>query len=628
MNYKNKTLIELKKIAKDKRIKGYSKLNKNDLLKVITKKQKGGNNNNSNNNKIFKFTTNKNLKEAVNLWIENKENARNQYGLISKWDVSNITDMSSLFSERILFNDDISDWDVSNVTNMENMFGRAKSFNQLLNNWDTSKVTNMGYMFTFATSFNQPLNWDTSNVKYMQYMFYYAKEFNQPLNNWNVSNVKYMQYMFYYAKEFNQPLNNWNVSNVTNMHYMFLGAEEFNQPLNGWIVTNETNIRNMFMGTNALINKPEWYLTRSNISNRSPRLIEINNIIKINNNMLKQNTNTNTCNYKLFNKILETNNNLLEYSQFKFTGQTGIDVGGLTRIVYDLFYKSFINKFFKFSEDEDYMLIKDTNIDKDLFFQATEKLIILAKKAEVKILINLNNDVKQLISFTTEEYKKFVNNNGLKNKLKKKISNNEYNLTKQSNLEIIGYDTSNVKLIENNNESNKLNLKNSVHESIYLWILDFRKRKQFNLLLEWYKKFWDDNLFTTKISFAYDDFKKRIKIIKPGNTSDKGINIPNNINTNNLINNNPNLKILLSYIKKSDENREKINAWITGSRYSNALLKIFIENTEMDTPYKVVTCFNYINVYKTKTNYTINALNTQITTDLYKINIQDPRYNI
>ena len=554
MNYKNKTLIELKKIAKEKRIKGYSKLNKNDLLKVITKKQKGGN-----NNKKFKFRTNENLKEAVNLWSVDLKQATIQFGPISKWDVSNITDMSYLFSDIILFNDDISEWDVSNVTNMRYMFCGAKLFNQTLN-WDTSKVTNMKNMFNDAKSFNQPLIWDTSNVTNMQYMFSDATSFNQPLN--------------------------WDTSNVTNMENMFAFATSFNQPLNDWIVSNETNIRNMFLEANSLINKPEWYLTRSNISNRSPRLIEIKN------NMLKQNTNT--CNYKLFNKILETNNNLLEYGKFKFTGQSGDDAGGLTRIVYDLFYKSFINKFFKFFEDEDYMLIKDTNIDKDSFFEATKKLIILAEKAEVKILINLNNDVKQLISFTTEEYKKFVNNNGLKNKLKKKISNKEYNLTKQSNLDIIGYDTSNVKLIENNNESKKLNLKNSVHESIYLWILDFRKRKQFNLLLEWYEEFWDDNLFTTKISFEYDDFKKRIKIIKPGNTSDKGINIPNNINTNNLINYYPNLKILLSYIKKSDENREKINAWITGSRYSNALLKIFIQNTEMDTPYKVATCFNYI----------------------------------
>ena len=192
MNYKNKTLIELKKIAKDKRIKGYSKLNKNDLLKVITKKQKGGN-----NNKKFKFTTNENLKEAVNLWCYDIDKALIQYGPISKWNVSNITDMSSLFKNRSLFNDDISEWDVSNVTNMMGMFAHAKSFNQLLNNWDVSNVTNMYFMFENAISFNQPLNnWDVSNVTIMRDMFAHAKSFNQPLNNWDVSKVENMSSKF------------------------------------------------------------------------------------------------------------------------------------------------------------------------------------------------------------------------------------------------------------------------------------------------------------------------------------------------------------------------------------------------------------------------------------------------
>ena len=39
----------------------------------------------------------------------------------------------------------INDWDVSNVTNMSSLFhvSGADSFNQPLNNWNVSKVTNM-----------------------------------------------------------------------------------------------------------------------------------------------------------------------------------------------------------------------------------------------------------------------------------------------------------------------------------------------------------------------------------------------------------------------------------------------------------------------------------------------------
>ena len=73
----------------------------------------------------------------------------------------------------------------------------ASSFNQPLNNWDVSNVTNMTKMFSGARSFNQPLNkWNVSNVTRMAWMFQDATSFNQPLDNWNVSKVTYTWSMF------------------------------------------------------------------------------------------------------------------------------------------------------------------------------------------------------------------------------------------------------------------------------------------------------------------------------------------------------------------------------------------------------------------------------------------------
>ena len=63
-----------------------------------------------------------------------------KYGEINNWDVSNVTDMSIMFSseEATFFNQPLNDWNVSKVTNMEEMFYRAESFNQPLNNWNVS----------------------------------------------------------------------------------------------------------------------------------------------------------------------------------------------------------------------------------------------------------------------------------------------------------------------------------------------------------------------------------------------------------------------------------------------------------------------------------------------------------
>ena len=61
-----------------------------------------------------------------------------QHGPIGKWDVSRVTDMSSMLKEKPSFNGDISKWDVSSVTRMAKMFRSAKNFNAHISKWDVS----------------------------------------------------------------------------------------------------------------------------------------------------------------------------------------------------------------------------------------------------------------------------------------------------------------------------------------------------------------------------------------------------------------------------------------------------------------------------------------------------------
>ena len=166
---------------------------------------------------------------------------------ISDWDVSKVVNMHNMFSSARVFNQDIGGWDVSSVTNMSGMFLYADDFNQYIGNWDVSSVTNMSSMFTFAESFNQTVeNWDVSSVTDMSTMFAGATNFNQSLNNWNVSGVTEMMGMFSGAINFNQPLNNWDVSNVTDMSVMFCDATSFNRNITGWDVSSVTNMGSMF----------------------------------------------------------------------------------------------------------------------------------------------------------------------------------------------------------------------------------------------------------------------------------------------------------------------------------------------------------------------------------------------
>jgi len=68
------------------------------------------------------FTTKAELKTAAVEYNADVTAAEEKHGTIADWDVSGITDMSSLFSPLGNFNADISSWDTTNVTDMSYMF--------------------------------------------------------------------------------------------------------------------------------------------------------------------------------------------------------------------------------------------------------------------------------------------------------------------------------------------------------------------------------------------------------------------------------------------------------------------------------------------------------------------------
>tara|TARA_Y100000310_G_C20668423_1_gene808925 strand:- start:262 stop:1347 length:1086 start_codon:yes stop_codon:yes gene_type:complete len=111
-------------------------------------------------------------------------------GSVEQWPTSNVTNMSYMFNEANLFNQDIGSLDTSNVTNMTYMFFAADAFNQDISGWDTSKVTTMYGMFFGADVFNQPIGaWDTSNVTNLGYILLAATAFDQDISAWDISSI-------------------------------------------------------------------------------------------------------------------------------------------------------------------------------------------------------------------------------------------------------------------------------------------------------------------------------------------------------------------------------------------------------------------------------------------------------
>jgi len=173
---------------------------------------------------------------------------------LSMWGVSNVTNMNGMFSSTRL-SGDISEWNVSKVTDMSGMFGFDPNtynigpayFDSDISEWDVSNVQNMSNMFDGLIYFNVDIsNWDVSKVNDMSGMFSSNYSFNQDLSSWNISKVSNMSYMFKEAKSFDGDISNWDVSEVANMRFMFSQATAFNQDLSNWDVSNVTDMSSMF----------------------------------------------------------------------------------------------------------------------------------------------------------------------------------------------------------------------------------------------------------------------------------------------------------------------------------------------------------------------------------------------
>jgi surface protein len=173
------------------------------------------------------FKTKEELKEAVAHYLNGrlvkKLQTKFRYGRkIGDWCVNRVTDMSDMFYNKALFNEDISNWNVASVKNMRSMFS-GTMYNGDLSKWNVSSVENMAYMFNDNTAFQGNLsNWNVAAVKDMSLLFERTM-YKGDLSKWNVSSVDTMEGMFYNNTVFNQNLCAWSnkTGKLTNATDMF-----------------------------------------------------------------------------------------------------------------------------------------------------------------------------------------------------------------------------------------------------------------------------------------------------------------------------------------------------------------------------------------------------------------------
>ena len=174
-------------------------------------------------------------------------------------DTSNVTDMTSMFSNTRVTYLDLSTWDTSNVTNMNAVFSHASNLITLdISSFDTSNVTNMAAMFsqTHQLVGLDVSHFDTSNVTNMGFMFNQARSLTAlDLSNFDTSNVTNMNAMFQGTIGLTAlDLSNFNTSSVTNMNGMFSGNGNLTTlDVSNFDTSNVVMMTTVFVGTTQLV---------------------------------------------------------------------------------------------------------------------------------------------------------------------------------------------------------------------------------------------------------------------------------------------------------------------------------------------------------------------------------------
>ena len=136
-------------------------------------------------NKLYLYNKDKILTPEEQNYLKSRINSH-EYGIFRIYENNDLPKLVWIFVDIAGNNCDLNCIDVSRITNMSFLFKiYARHFNGDISKWDVSNVTNMHCMFTDSKFNGNISNWNVSKVIRIEFMFKNTP-FNGDLNNWNM----------------------------------------------------------------------------------------------------------------------------------------------------------------------------------------------------------------------------------------------------------------------------------------------------------------------------------------------------------------------------------------------------------------------------------------------------------
>lgn len=179
---------------------------------------------------------------------------------VSRWYTGQVQDLSYMFAKAVSAEPEVGNWDTGRVTEMQGMFSGAERAEPEVSNWDTTRVRDLSHMFRGTIVANPDVSrWDTANVRSMAGMFGETVQAQPEVGDWNTANVRYFNGMFMRAQRADPNVSCWNTGRAIDMHNMFHDAVQAVPDVGGWNVGQVIDLRGTFNGAQlAVPDTSQW----------------------------------------------------------------------------------------------------------------------------------------------------------------------------------------------------------------------------------------------------------------------------------------------------------------------------------------------------------------------------------